>query len=72
MVKLYEDVEAALILHKTQYSFIVGDFNAKGWKKSEEMTAIGNFGIDTQNGRGDMLVGFSKEKFLDNKHILLS
>ena len=27
--KLYEDVEAAMELHKTQCSFIIGDFNAK-------------------------------------------
>ena len=28
------------------------------------MTALGNFGIDTQNDRGDMLVGFAERNNL--------
>ena len=37
-----EDIEAALELHRTQYSFIMGDFSAKVRKKSVRMTTLGN------------------------------
>ena len=56
----FYDVGAALELHNTQYSFIIGDFNAKIRKKNVGMTALGNFGIDTQNDRVDMLVRFAE------------
>ena len=62
--KFYEDVEEAMKKHKTQYTFIVGDFNAKVGKKSVGMTALGNFGIDTRNERGEMLVGFAERNNL--------
>ena len=58
--RFYENVEAALELHKTPYSLIVCDFSAKGGKKSVGVTAIGNFEIDTRNDRDDMFVGFTE------------
>ena len=45
VVKFYEDIEAAVELHKTQYFFLIGDINAKVGKKSVGMTAQGNFGM---------------------------
>ena len=45
--RFYEDAETAFELHKTQYSFIVRDFNANVGKKNEGMTATKSFGIDT-------------------------
>ena len=51
-------------LHKILYFFIIGDFNARVGKKSVGMTALRNFGIDTQNDRGDMLIGFAERNYL--------
>ena len=56
--RFYDDV-AALKLHKTQYSFVFNDFNAKIERESVGMTAIGNFVIDTQNDSDEMLVRFA-------------
>ena len=67
----YEDVEAALGLHKTQYSFIVGGFNAKVRNKGVGMTAIGNFGIDTENNKGDMLVELAEKNNLKIMNTLI-
>ena len=45
--KFYEDVKIAIKLYKTQYSFIIGDFNAKVEKKIFGMIPLDNFGIDS-------------------------
>ena len=50
-------------MYQTQYSFIIGDFNTKV-RKSVGMKMLPNFGIDTQNDRGDMLVGFAERNNL--------
>ena len=62
--KFYEDVEVALEFNKTRYASIIGDINTKVWKKSVGMTELGHFGIDNQNDRGDLLVGFAAKKNL--------
>ena len=59
MKTFYEDVQAAMKLHKTQYSFIIDDLMQRSGK-SLGMTTLGNFGIDTQNDKGDMLVWFTE------------
>ena len=46
-------------LYNAQNSFIIGDFNAKDWKKSVEMAALRNFEIDTRNDRCDIVVGIA-------------
>ena len=55
----YEDVEAALNKHKTQFTFVMGDFNAKVGTKKPGEAVIGNFGVDSRNSRGDLLVEFA-------------
>ena len=64
MEKCYGDVEAAMELQKTQYSFIIGDFNARVGKKSVGMTPLRNFKIDTQNYSSDIIVEFAEKKNL--------
>ena len=49
-----------MVLHKNQYPFIIINFNKKVRKKECRMTALKNFGIDTQNDRGDMCVRFEE------------
>ena len=54
---------------KTQFSFIISDFNTKIGKTSIGMTALRNFGIDTQNVRGGMFIGFAEENNLKMMNI---
>ena len=62
--KFYEDVDVALQKHKTQFTFLMGDFNAKvGLRKAGELS-VGKFGIDRRNDRGDMLVEFAEKNNL--------
>ena len=49
--------------HTSQYSFIVDDFYAKVGN-CVEMTALGNFGGEKLNGRGDMLIVFAERNNL--------
>ena len=48
----YEDVHLASERIKTNFTIIMGDFNAKIGKKTEGETAVGNHGIGTRNERG--------------------
>ena len=48
--RFYEDLEGKK-KYKKQYSFIVGDFNAKIGKNMIRMTTLGNFGADICNDR---------------------
>ena len=65
--RFYEDVEAAMELHTIQYSFIISDFNAKVGKRSVGIAALRYFGVDSQNDKGDILIGFSER---DNLKIM--
>ena len=56
--KFYEDIEATMEWLKTQYSFTISNFNAKVGKK--RVTVLRNFGMNTQNNKGDMLESFAE------------
>ena len=49
---------------QTQYTLVMGDFNAKVGKKQVGEQAIGNYGIDSRNARGEMLVEFAERNRL--------
>ena len=58
--KFYEDIEKALGEHKTQFTYVLGDYNAKVGKYTSGISAIGKFGIGDRNERGDSLVNFAE------------
>lgn len=60
----YEDIESAMNKVSTQYSVIMGDFNAKVGQKQVGERAVGSYGIGTRNSRGDMLVNFAEKNKL--------
>ena len=60
----YEDLDRALKKQKTQFTFVIGDFNAKVGQKRRGELAMGNFGIGSRNNRGDMLVEFAERNNL--------
>ena len=57
----YEDLDRALKKQRTQFTFVIGDFNAKVGQKRRGELAMGNFGIGSRNNRGDMLVNLPRE-----------
>ena len=60
----YEGIESAMNKVSTQYSVIMGDFNAKVGQKQVGERAVGSYGIGTRNSRGDTLVNFAEKNKL--------
>lgn len=61
----YEDIANEMSDSKTQYTMIIGDFNAKiGVKEDEEELPMGCHGIGTRNERGARLLQFALEQNL--------
>ncbi|XP_044759008.1 craniofacial development protein 2-like [Coccinella septempunctata] len=55
----YDDVSKAWEDQRTHFTFLCGDFNAKvGLKSNNSETALGGFGSEGRNDRGEMLLGF--------------
>ncbi|XP_045466606.1 craniofacial development protein 2-like [Harmonia axyridis] len=55
----YDDVSKAWEDQRTHFTFLCEDFNAKvGLKSSDLETALGSFGSEGRNDRGEMLLGF--------------
>lgn len=62
---LYEELTMSIQENHTQYTLVIGDFNAKVGKKEEETeTCIGDFGIDDRNERGHMLINYLESEHL--------
>ncbi|XP_072030583.1 craniofacial development protein 2-like [Amphiura filiformis] len=58
--KLYEEITELLKNSKTQFTIVMGDFNAKVGKREDgEECTIGKFGSGERNDRGDRLIEFS-------------
>ncbi|KAK6735958.1 hypothetical protein RB195_018926 [Necator americanus] len=53
----YEELEEVIRNEKTFYKFVVGDFNAKLGKATEEEYRIGRFGLGHRNENGNRLAG---------------
>uniref|UniRef100_A0A131YWK0 Exo endo phos n=1 Tax=Rhipicephalus appendiculatus TaxID=34631 RepID=A0A131YWK0_RHIAP len=49
---------------KTQYTVLMGDFNAKVGKKQAGDHAVGEYGIGSRNARGELLVEFAERNNL--------
>ncbi|KAK6747891.1 hypothetical protein RB195_000849 [Necator americanus] len=54
----YEELEEVVHNEKSFYKFVVGDFNAKLGKATEEEYRIGRFGLGDRNENGNRLAGF--------------
>ena len=55
----YEDIAKAMDENRSQYQYLVGDFNAKLGKREEDSeVSVGSFSYDRRNGRGDTLLNF--------------
>ncbi|KAK6741074.1 hypothetical protein RB195_009122 [Necator americanus] len=53
----YEELEEVVRNEKSFYKFVVGDFNAKLGKATEEEYRIGRFGLGDRNENGNRLAG---------------
>ncbi|KAK6734022.1 hypothetical protein RB195_017660 [Necator americanus] len=53
----YEELEEVVRNEKSFYKFVVGDFNAKLGKATEEECRIGRFGLGDRNENGNRLAG---------------
>ncbi|KAK6755767.1 hypothetical protein RB195_014263 [Necator americanus] len=53
----YEELEEVVRNEKSFYKFVVGDFNAKLGKATEEKYRIGRFGLGDRNENGNRLAG---------------
>lgn len=58
--KFYEDVEKAMKEHKTQFTYVIGDYNAKVGKHTSGINSIGKFGVGDRNDRGESLIEFAE------------
>lgn len=55
----YDEIDTALRDHHTQFTILCGDFNAKiGMKENDTETALGKFGSEGRNDRGETLLGY--------------
>ncbi|KAK6728367.1 hypothetical protein RB195_005798 [Necator americanus] len=57
MNAFYEELEEVIRNEKSFYKFVVGDFNAKLGKATEEEYRIGRFGLGDRNENGNRLAG---------------
>ncbi|KAK6760916.1 hypothetical protein RB195_022111 [Necator americanus] len=57
LVAFYEELEDVIRNEKSFYKFVVGDFNAKLGKATEEEYRIGRFGLGDRNENGNRLAG---------------
>ncbi|KAK6762046.1 hypothetical protein RB195_022948 [Necator americanus] len=58
----YEELEEVVHNEKSFYKFVVGDFNAKLGKATEEEYRIGRFGLGDRNENGNRLAGLLKKR----------
>ena len=57
----YEDITRVLEEEKTQYTLIIGDFNAKVGRNAAGESSVGKFGVGERNERGEVLVSFAEK-----------
>ena len=61
---MYEDVSRAIHTSKTHFTVVMGDFNAKLGKKSDDELRVGQFGYGQRNPRGQRLADFLEKEGL--------
>jgi endonuclease/exonuclease/phosphatase family metal-dependent hydrolase len=62
---MYEEINELMDAVATQYTLVIGDFNAKiGKRKKGENNVMGPYGIGERNERGDRLIEFATSRKL--------
>ncbi|RVE40675.1 hypothetical protein evm_014675 [Chilo suppressalis] len=61
---MYEEISRAMHSHKTHYTIVMGDFNAKLGKRCGDELRVGQFGVGERNDRGRMLADFMERENL--------
>jgi exonuclease III len=61
---MYEDISRVMHTSKTHYTVVMGDFNAKLGKRSDDDLRVGQFGVGQRNHRGRMLARFLEKEGL--------
>ncbi|CAK1595319.1 unnamed protein product [Parnassius mnemosyne] len=62
--EMYEDISRAMHSSKTQYTVLMGDFNAKLGTRENSELKVGKFGIGQRNPRGQQLADFMEKEGL--------
>lgn len=63
--QMYEDISSCMKGHKTTYTMITGDLNAKiGVKEDDSEHVLGKFGYGSRNARGHTLINFLEQEKL--------
>ena len=62
--EFYDDLSKIIEENKTNYTMIIGDFNAKVGVARNSESSVGKHGIGQRNERGDMLVNFAERNGL--------
>ncbi|CAK1578662.1 unnamed protein product [Parnassius mnemosyne] len=62
--EMYEDISRAMHSSNTQYTVLMGDFNAKLGTRENGELKVGKFGIGQQNPRGQQLADFMEKEGL--------
>ena len=61
--EMYETINTLMNKTKTQYTMIIGDFNAKiGTQQSHESTIMGKYGTGQRNEREDRSLEFARSR----------
>ena len=61
--EMYDAINTLMDKTHTQYTMIIGDFNAKiGRRQSHESTIMGKYGTGHRNERGDRLLEFARSR----------
>lgn len=61
---MYEGISRAIHTHKTHFNVVMGDFNAKLGKRSDNELKVEHFGYGQRNHRGQRLADFLKKEGL--------
>ncbi|KAL0871065.1 hypothetical protein ABMA27_004870 [Loxostege sticticalis] len=61
---MYEDISRAIHSSRTHFTVVMGDFNAKLGKRSDNELKVGQFGYGERNARGQLLAGFMEKEGL--------
>ncbi|KAL0860006.1 hypothetical protein ABMA27_010321 [Loxostege sticticalis] len=61
---MYEDITRAIHTSRTHFTVVMGDFNAKLGKRSDNELKMGQFGYGERNARGQLLAGFMEKEGL--------
>jgi endonuclease/exonuclease/phosphatase family metal-dependent hydrolase len=61
---MYEDITKAMHVFETQYTVVMGDFNARLGTRCDNELGVGEFGVGKRNARGHMLAAFMKKENL--------